>query len=153
MGGANFYYELGVQLFNVCLGLRNRTGGVLELTEALKWVNKLRGSNPVSVEDLRKAIDTLSVLGKGLSVLRPAGGSEFIMSVPIELDNDPQELISRGKETGFVDKNSVPGWAPQRFQKAVVRLTQEALVAEGIVWVDEAEGQTTYFFPSKLARE
>ncbi len=153
MGGANFYYELGVQLFNVCLGLRARTGGVLELTEALKWVNKLRGSSPVTAEDLRKAIDTLSVLGKGLSVMRPAGGSEFILSVPIELDNDPQELISTGKERGFVDKDSVPGWSPQRFQKAAVSATQEALVAEGIVWVDEDEGRVSYWFPAKLAKD
>ena len=152
MGGANFYYELGVQLFSVCLGLRARTGGVMELSEALKWVNKLRGSSSVTAEDLRKAIDTLSVLGKGLSVLRPAGGSEFLISVPIELDNDPQELISRGKERGVVDRDSVPEWSAQRFQKAVVSPTQEALVAEGIVWVDEDEGRVSYWFPANLAQ-
>lgn len=124
----------------------------MELTEALKWVNKLRGSSSVTAEDLRKAIDTLSVLGKGLSVLRPAGGSEFLISVPIELDNDPQELISRGKERGVVDRDSVPGWSAQRFQKAAVSPTQEALVAEGIVWVDEDEGRVSYWFPANLAQ-
>lgn len=125
----------------------------MELNEALKWVNKLRGSSPVTAEDLRKSIDTLSVLGKGLTVLRPASGSEFIISVPIELDNDPQELISRGKERGVVDRDSVPGWSAQRFEKAVVSYRQEALVAEGIVWVDEDEGRLSYWFPASLAKD
>ena len=125
MGGVNFYYELGVQLFNVCLGLRSRTGGVLELSVALNWVNRLRGDRvgAVTEEDLRKSIDTMSVLGKGLTVMRTPDGSEFIISVPIELDMDPQVLISRGKERGMVEKSMMGDWSVQRFQKAVVRPT------------------------------
>jgi hypothetical protein len=39
----DFYYELAIQITNICIALRPKNGGFLEETECLRLLNKLRG--------------------------------------------------------------------------------------------------------------
>ena len=39
----DFYYELAIQISNICIALRPKNGGYLEETECLRLLNKLRG--------------------------------------------------------------------------------------------------------------
>jgi len=128
----------------VCIGLRERTGGVMEVTECLKWVNKLRGPHKViPIEDLYEALESLQVLGQGMTLLEPSPGQKFIVSVPLELNQDQALVLQQGAQTGYVQVDMFPSWTFPRFQQAL-----DALVSQGIVWVDYQETPFKYWFPS-----
>ena len=52
----DFYYELGVQLVEVCLEQRPRTGGIDSLDEVLSLLQKKRGSKSqvITLEDVER---------------------------------------------------------------------------------------------------
>ena len=136
-----FYYDLAVQATTVCIGLRQRTGGLIEVSDCLKWVNKLRRTSDVTREDLLKALDTVKVFGNGISIIEPTPNCQMIVSVPFEFNSDQKLLLERGGEQGFVSHEMFPEWGRPRFQQAV-----EALISEGILWVDEPDD--CYWFPA-----
>ena len=39
----DFYYELAIQITNICIALRPKNGGYLEDKECCRLLNKLRG--------------------------------------------------------------------------------------------------------------
>ena len=57
----DFYYELAIQIVNICIGLRPKNGGFLEEQECLRLLNKLRGNHAqrVELEDISKALESL----------------------------------------------------------------------------------------------
>ena len=59
VGSGSFYFDLAVQVINVCLGLRERTGGLLDINECLNFVQRLRRSEDVSVDDIRNAVQSM----------------------------------------------------------------------------------------------
>lgn len=141
---SDFYYELAVQIITVCIGLRPRNGGILEVSDCIKWLNQLRGSRaaPVSEKDVVNSIGSLSVLGSGFSVLK-LGTSQFIVSVPLELNTDHHQLITRATETGYVNKAMAPDWSEIRFQTAV-----DKLLREGLAWLDDGPEGKWYWIPA-----
>jgi ESCRT-II complex subunit VPS22 len=49
LGVSDFYYELGIQIIDVCLSTRALNGGLMELSEVKRRVEKMRGvRNPSS---------------------------------------------------------------------------------------------------------
>ena len=44
IGLGNFYYELGIQVINICLALRKKTGGFVEMSDCMMYLKHLRGS-------------------------------------------------------------------------------------------------------------
>lgn len=136
-----FYYDLAVQISTVCIALRQRTGGLLDINDCLKWVNRLRNKNQVNLQDMHKALDTLKVLGNGMSILE-SGDCKMIVSVPLEFNIDEKIIIERARENGYVNKQMFPDWNKARFQHAV-----DALISEGLVWLDQADNEKSYWFP------
>ena len=72
----------------------------------------------------------------------------MIVSVPIEMNTDHEYVISAASEEveGFVTEElmrRLHGWTTERFGTIIHPLLQE-----GIVWVDEYQGETRYYFPS-----
>ena len=57
----DFYYELGIQIANICIALRPKNGGYLEEKECLRLLNKLRGNHAqkVDLKDIGKALASL----------------------------------------------------------------------------------------------
>jgi ESCRT-II complex subunit VPS22 len=57
----DFYYELAIQITNICIALRPKNGGFLEEQECLRLLNKLRGERAqrVELEDVSKALESL----------------------------------------------------------------------------------------------
>jgi len=45
LGVGDFYYELGIQIIDVCLSTRGRNGGLVELGELKRQLIKMRGGN------------------------------------------------------------------------------------------------------------
>lgn len=70
LGVGDFYYELGVQIIDVCLRTRSKNGGLLELASLQHYLNVIRpkAAQSVSVDDIERSIAKLKILGSGFQV-------------------------------------------------------------------------------------
>lgn len=69
LGMGDFYYELGVQVVEVCLASNHSTGGLMELNELRKRLIAARGQRAVHQEitndDILMATKKLKIFGNG----------------------------------------------------------------------------------------
>lgn len=69
LGMGDFYYELSVQVVEVCLAANHSTGGLMELDELRKRLVKARGQNAkhqeITNEDILVATKKLKIFGNG----------------------------------------------------------------------------------------
>lgn len=63
LGVGDFYYEVAVQVIDVCLRTRHTNGGLLELPSLCAHLNSVRpkGAQPVTTEDVTRAMEKLKV--------------------------------------------------------------------------------------------
>lgn len=97
LGVGDFYYELGIQIIEACIVSRINDGGLTELSEIMRRVQVMRGSNKqqqqqISEDDIVRAIKTLKPLSGGYEVLT-IGDRKLVRSVPKELDKDQSALL------------------------------------------------------------
>ena len=98
LGVGDFYYELGIQIIEACIVSRINDGGLTELSEIMRRVQVMRGSNKqqqqqqISEDDIIRAIKTLKPLSGGYEVLS-IGDRKLVRSVPKELDKDQSALL------------------------------------------------------------
>jgi len=159
LGMGTFYYELGIQVTNICIALRKKTGGIVEMSDCMKYLQHLRGSaaSKVSEEDVIQAVKQLQIFGPTIQIIE-VENKKYISSVPIELNQDTKLLIALGEEQGYF---SIASAAEKlKMQHAQVQEAVKILISEGIVWVDEPcfvnpEGQkkeTLYWFPNMMKK-
>lgn len=149
LGVGDFYYELGVQIIEVCLATSHRNGGLMSLEELRERVTKSRNSahkqEEITQDDLLRAIEKLKVLGKGFRLIS-VGARYLVQSVPTELSLDHTTIIKQAGSTGYASVGSLTGdlgWDNDRAQKAL-----EDLLKEGLVWLDtQAPNEYRYWFP------
>ncbi|GAN10127.1 vacuolar-sorting protein SNF8 [Mucor ambiguus] len=151
LGVGDFYYELGIQIIEACIVSRINDGGLTELSEIMRRVQVMRGSNnkqqqqQISEDDIVRAIKTLKPLSGGYEVL-PIGDRKLVRSVPKELDKDQSALLLLAQKTGYVDyvmiKNEL-GWNPERIETATQHLLQD-----GIAWLDKFGEKESFWIPS-----
>lgn len=156
LGVGDFYYELAVQVVEVCMATSHRTGGFMQLRDLLERVKASRNvakvkfnssADEIEQEDLLKAIEKLSKLGGGIKAI-PSGKTFIIQSVPSELSMDSTVVLLQAQESGgHVDLTSLINtnrWSDERATKVVNQLVMEA-----VVWVDNQapNGETWYWFP------
>uniref|UniRef100_A0A8C5IXA3 Vacuolar-sorting protein SNF8 n=1 Tax=Junco hyemalis TaxID=40217 RepID=A0A8C5IXA3_JUNHY len=136
LGVGDFYYELGVQIIEVCLALRHRNGGLITLEELQQQVLKGRGkfAQDVSADDLLRAIRKLKVLGSGFGII-PVGGTVLVQSVPAELSMDHTVVLQLLAERIFPD---FPGFFPQK--KGFVTVSE---IRDSLKWETERAKQVT----------
>jgi ESCRT-II complex subunit VPS22 len=147
LGVGNFYYELGILVIQICLQTRAATGGLLYLEDLLQRVrtSDVKSRQSVSIDDIKRAIEKLNVLGGGYRIIKVAG-RPMLLSVPVELSTDHFELLSIAQDEGYVSEDLLRtrcGWPAERFGQVVT-----VLLREGIVWVDDYRGQRRFEFPS-----
>lgn len=69
LGIGDFYYELSVQVVEVCLASNHKTGGLMELNELRKRLIAARGTNirhqEITNEDILMAAKKLKIFGNG----------------------------------------------------------------------------------------
>lgn len=69
LGIGDFYYELGVQVVEVCLALNHVTGGLMELDELRRRLVAARGQKAIHQEitndDILQATKKLKIFGNG----------------------------------------------------------------------------------------
>ncbi|GFP82755.1 vacuolar protein sorting-associated protein 22 homolog 1 [Phtheirospermum japonicum] len=123
LGIGDFYYELGVQIVDICLATRPQNGGLISLEELCKLV-----------------------LGNGFEVIS-LGKKKLVRSVPTELNKDHNETLELAQGQGFVTIDEVErrlSWSSGRATDAL-----ETLLEEGLAMIDDGhkDGRRRYWFP------
>ncbi|XP_078385557.1 vacuolar-sorting protein SNF8 isoform X2 [Cetorhinus maximus] len=166
LGVGDFYYELGVQIIEVCLALKHRNGGLITLDELHQRVLKGRGkfAQDVSQDDLIRAIKKLKSLGNGFSII-PVGGRYLVQSVPAELNMDHTVVLQIAEhfcydveinqthplhvlqKNGYVTISEIKSslkWDTERTNQVL-----EHLLKEGLAWIDkQAPEEPQYWLPA-----
>lgn len=157
LGVGDFYYELAIQIIEVCVATSEQNGGLISLDELLIRVRKARGKSrnaqDVSRDDLLRAIKKLRALGDGFAVIEPSNGQGrvLIQCIPGELSMDHTAILnSLQTRSSFTAEHLQEQfhWSPERIQTAV-----DFMVKEGLVWVDRNDRTTEYYFPGLFTEQ
>ncbi|KAK7083770.1 ESCRT-II subunit protein snf8 [Halocaridina rubra] len=146
LGVGDFYYELGVQIVELCVATSHRNGGVISLDEVLSKLNhRRRPDNQVSGDDVVRAVKKLRILGSGMEVVA-TGSSQFIYSIPGELSMDHTTLLQLAEKVGHVTVSSAAddlGWTHERVSR-----TLDHLMRIGVAWRDNQDRPPSFWFPA-----
>jgi ESCRT-II complex subunit VPS22 len=149
LGVGDFYYELAVQIVDVCLATRPQNGGLIALEELIRRLRRLRatGSQAISTDDVQRAVGKMKVLGSGFGIIE-IGQEKMVVSVPVEFNKDHFQIIALASETAFVTIpliQSSLGWPIERAKSAI-----DLLMREGMAWIDTntPSGIVEFWIPS-----
>ncbi|XP_044748256.1 vacuolar-sorting protein SNF8 [Coccinella septempunctata] len=153
LGIGDFYYELAVQIVEVCLATNAITGGLIGLDELRTKLIKARGQSKqhqeISKDDLLRAAQKLKIFGSGFSVVPVGNGKYMVHSVPGELNMDHGAILQllSTKNWCSISINTVCSelkWKEDRAKQAL-----EQMLEQGLSWIDtQDESGPTYYFPS-----
>ncbi|XP_073027164.1 vacuolar protein sorting-associated protein 22 homolog 1 [Primulina eburnea] len=148
LGIGDFYYELGVQIVDICLATRPLNGGLISLEELCNVLGQRRKSarEAISQDDCLRAISKLKVLGNGFEVIS-LGKKKLVRSVPTELNKDHNEILELAQGLGYATVDEVQrrlSWSSGRASDAL-----ETLLEEGLAMIDDGhkDGRRRYWFP------
>eukprot|EP00388_Colpodella_angusta_P001318 GDKJ01004242.1.p1 GENE.GDKJ01004242.1~~GDKJ01004242.1.p1 ORF type:complete len:247 (+),score=54.97 GDKJ01004242.1:9-749(+) len=138
LGSGDFFINIAVQVLTVSLATRATNGGIMELSECVNEINKLRGKNAsrVSGDDIKVAVDRItSSLGPSLTIYT-VGSHSYVSSVPESMGSDELIALECASENGGVfsfkaKKFQDEKWNVVRFNKMTDRMQRD-----GLVWVD-----------------
>ncbi|DBA00631.1 TPA: hypothetical protein N0F65_003560 [Lagenidium giganteum] len=143
----DFYYELAVQIIEVCILTRPKNGGLIGMNDLLRLLSKRRSPamQKVSDDDVKRAVKKLSVLGEGFQLIEMEERT-MIVTVPIELSPDHSTIIALAQNTGGMVNVSILarelGWDGKRSTIAL-----NVLLREGMAWIDEQPTEPSYYLP------
>lgn len=153
MGIGDFYYELAVQIVEVCLATNDKNGGLISLNELRTRLIRARGQKKehqeISKDDLIRAAQKLKIFGSGFTVVPIGKGDYMVQSVPGELSMDHSAVLQQATVSNqpFVSVSHLCeklNWSTERSQKAL-----DHMVNQGLAWIDtqNPEGDL-YYLPS-----
>uniref|UniRef100_A0A1A9Z9Z0 Vacuolar-sorting protein SNF8 n=1 Tax=Glossina pallidipes TaxID=7398 RepID=A0A1A9Z9Z0_GLOPL len=152
LGMGDFYYELGVQVVEVCLASNHKTGGLMELSELRRRLVAARGQSSVhqeiTNEDILMAAKKLAIFGNGFVVHKMGKGKYIVQSIPGELSMEESTILTIASNTqqGCVTLSMLMeqlGWSEYRAQQSL-----DKVIGEGLCWIDEQSVERSYWFPS-----
>ncbi|KAL2748386.1 hypothetical protein V1477_003029 [Vespula maculifrons] len=153
LGIGDFYYELAVQIVEVCMATNYKNGGLISLDELRTRLVQARGRRKehqeITNEDLLAASKKLKIFGNGFAIVPIGRGKHLVQSVPGELSMDHTAVLQQASLSGnaHVSRSMLENelrWERERAQKAL-----DHMVKEGLAWLDEqGEHETLYWFPS-----
>uniref|UniRef100_A0A1A9UFR8 Vacuolar-sorting protein SNF8 n=1 Tax=Glossina austeni TaxID=7395 RepID=A0A1A9UFR8_GLOAU len=152
LGMGDFYYELGVQVVEVCLASNHKTGGLMELSELRRRLVAARGQSSVhqeiTNEDILMAAKKLTIFGNGFVVHKMGKGKYIVQSIPGELSMEESTILTIASNTqqGCVTLSMLMeqlGWSEYRAQQSL-----DKVIGEGLCWIDEQSVERSYWFPS-----
>ncbi|CAD5324609.1 unnamed protein product [Arabidopsis thaliana] len=148
LGIGDFYYELGVQIIEVCMITRSHNGGLISLQELCNHLRQRRKKDreAVTEDDCLRAISKLKVLGSGFEVIT-IGKKKLVRTVPTELNKDHNQMLELALSQGFVIVEEVQrrlSWTSGRVIDAL-----ETLLEEGLAMINngDKDGKCRYWFP------
>jgi ESCRT-II complex subunit VPS22 len=139
-GMGSFYSDLAIKVLTECMIRRKSNfGALLPLNICMQNIQ----TENVSSDDISRAIASLECFGAGGVKIINIGGTRFISSMPAEIDKDTEIVLSaydspEGKSCEEIASRL--SWPQQRTQHAL-----SALIKEGVVWIDQVDGATTYW--------
>jgi ESCRT-II complex subunit VPS22 len=154
-GVSDFYYELAVQIIEICNSMQDRTGGLVYLDQVLEKVLKVRSRfvNEVSLDDCRRAIKKLDIFGSAFTLVPMNNGRFMVQSLPDGMNNDHTIILKLAESNnGVVTQQIIVNelkWDSLRVENML-----NLMLKEGIVWLDSYDyknnGQLkqSYYFPS-----
>jgi ESCRT-II complex subunit VPS22 len=136
LGFGDFYARLAVQVAEACLAHRPLDGGLTSVDTLLGYLARRRGprADPVSVDDVRRAVAALGCLGPGFGLVK-VGGARLVRSVPLELSTDTNAVLDLARERGWVTAAQLAqglGWEAGRAGAAL-----DALLTDGVALLDD----------------
>ncbi|KAK1291789.1 hypothetical protein QJS10_CPB17g00118 [Acorus calamus] len=148
LGIGDFYYELGVQIVDICLATRSHNGGLINLQELCSLLCQRHkvARDAVSEDDCLRAINKLKILGGGFEVIS-VGKKKLVRSVPTELNKDHNEILELAQVQGYVIVDEVEKRLSWSSGRAIDTL--ETLLEEGLAMIDDGhrDGRRRYWFP------
>ncbi|XP_050525118.1 vacuolar-sorting protein SNF8 isoform X1 [Daktulosphaira vitifoliae] len=158
LGIGDFYYELAIQIVEVCIATSYKNGGIILLDELRERLVKARGRNrqhqEITIDDLLCATKKLKIFGNGFSVIPISQGQYMVQSVPGELSMDQTTVLTllSSSTQPFISLNSLQEnlkWEERRASNTI-----EQMVTEGLCWVDNQNSEEfLYWFPNKTKFE
>ncbi|XP_045504583.1 vacuolar-sorting protein SNF8 [Colias croceus] len=156
LGIGDFYYELGVQIVEVCLATNYKNGGLITLEELRTRLIASRGKakklQDITNEDLLAAVKKLKIFGNGFTVISIGKGKWLVQSIPGELNLDQTLVLQKASSLGtaWISISMLTndlGWNETRAENAV-----NHMVKEGLAWVDTQDPKEPLFwFPSMFS--
>eukprot|EP00002_Diphylleia_rotans_P033492 TRINITY_DN7125_c0_g1_i7.p1 TRINITY_DN7125_c0_g1~~TRINITY_DN7125_c0_g1_i7.p1 ORF type:complete len:216 (-),score=44.28 TRINITY_DN7125_c0_g1_i7:146-793(-) len=125
LGFGDFYSELTVQVIQVCIATKSKNGGLIEISDLLKAIKKMRPStaHQVSEDDVERVVKKIKLLGNGYDILY-IGPKRFVQSVPCEFNTDHMEVLRIAEDTGYYTLSQLKtqlGWDDARIQTTMVQ--------------------------------
>ena len=158
LGFGDFYARLAVQVAEACLAHRPLDGGLTPVDSLLAYLARRRGprADPVSADDLKRAVAALACLGPGFGLVKVGGGARLVRSVPLELSTDTNAVLDLAGARGWVTVAQLAEGLKWDARRAGAAL--DALCAEGVGLVDDPrqaggggrgkqEAEVRYWFP------
>ncbi|RZF37427.1 hypothetical protein LSTR_LSTR011704 [Laodelphax striatellus] len=156
LGIGDFYFELSVQIVEVCLATNYKNGGLISLDELRQRLIKARGRSKqhqeITIEDLLSAARKLRIFGNGFSIVPIGKGQYLVQSVPGELSMDHTAVLQQTANLGNANISisilkTHLNWDHERAKKAL-----DHMVKEGLCWIDEQNTrEILYWFPSMFS--
>lgn len=149
----DFYFELSIQIVEICLALADSTGGMLEISELRERLIRSRRQTSkqqeITNDDILLATKKLKIFGNSFQVHSLGKDRHIIQSIPGELSLQETKAlqVASEQENGSITKTLLMkelSWNELRTQQAI-----EKLISEGLVWIDEqSPEEPSYWFPS-----
>lgn len=152
LGMGDFYYELSVQVVEVCLAMNSSTGGLMELGELRNRLVAARGQKAhhqeITNEDILMAAKKLKIFGNGFTVIPVGKGKYMVQSVPGELSLQETSILTVAADRGdgcvsLQILQEALQWNEFRCQQAL-----DKIMCDGLAWIDTQGDTITYWFPS-----
>lgn len=159
LGVGDFYYDLSVQIIDVCMTTREINGGMIEIEDLLTHLQRMRGQDDVAIKvnDIEQSVKTIQTLDENFS-LKNIDGTVYVVSVPFELRPDHStvlSLVSSGMKLEKASASITPSKIEQRLQWSRNRIAQtlHEMTRDGISWVDHQDdsGEYVYWFPTLMS--
>ncbi|KAG0006389.1 Vacuolar protein sorting-associated protein SNF8 [Entomortierella chlamydospora] len=176
LGVGDFYYELGIQIIDVCLSTRALNGGLMELSEVKRRVERMRGirdnkapsstssnthsnnfSNKwtsISNKDTSMEVTEDDVL-RAIKTLAPLGSGfqvlqigdkKMVSSVPRELNRDQSAILALVRDT---NGHVNPRLIYERlgWESGRIDTALDTLLEDGLMWIDKQAEPYEYWVP------
>ena len=134
-GGGRFLPEVSLQLLAVCRDTRDENGGVLEISECTRRINRRRGGGKyanVTDKDVRRAVKELRCLSETgderLLEIRKIGNKEVVVYAAMISDDVGNILAHLMTKGGRDDRKSLE----KKFPGGGI----DCLIRDGQVWLD-----------------
>lgn len=156
LGIGDFYYELSVQIVEVCLATNYKNGGLISLDELRVRLIQSRGKNKqnqeISNDDLLSASRKLRIFGNGFSVYPIGKGQYMVQSIPGELSMDHTAVLTQAASGGYANVSVSMLEQELRWERERAHKALEYMVKEGLAWIDTQDPkEPLYWFPSLFA--